>query len=280
MALPRFATGYRFRPTDQELVCYLFMKLSGRSLSPAGITMIPESNLHGKKEPWEIFDEFGPTYIPFYGSDDLFFFSKLNKKTQNSSKNVDRRVGISGGFWLGQDSGKTIIAEVKIEQQQVRIQGVKKRFRYTNKNPVQRCGWIMFEFSLPQFDGETVLCRLRKNNDVVATCKNVDEFSNKKRTTMENDNVVVKALARVTCNAEVEPAIKWRKLNESGNNAQINPGLELNITADDDSARFNVVEDHGSDDVKCGVECGGDDDVQTVEDAYKDLDAFVQRLFA
>ncbi|WCJ20547.1 NAC domain containing protein 86 [Euphorbia peplus] len=285
MAFPGVATptGFRFIPTDQDLLYFLFNKLTGGSLSPGEAMLVPESNLYGKQEPWQLFDEFAPKYIPLYGSDDLFFFSKLIKKSQNS-KNVERRVGISGGTWHREDKGKEVVAEVEIDQQQrVQIQGVKKRFKYKNKSSDQHHRWLMSELSLPELNGKTVLCRIRKNEDLVAN-------PNKKRP-RKNDNVVAKA--------EAEPPIKMRKLKvknpESENSAQIEmkingddsvrSDVETELNHDDDQAvpepfihseLLHVAEDHGNDPIvpeQCvlssnfEVECGGkdDDDVQNFE---------------
>ncbi|WCJ20546.1 NAC domain containing protein 28 [Euphorbia peplus] len=282
MAFPGVATptGFRFIPTDQDLLYFLFKKLTGGSLCPGEAMLVPESNLYGKEEPWKLFDEFSPKYIPLYGSDDLFFFSKLIKKSQNS-KNVERRVGITGGTWHREDKGKEVVAEVETDQhQRVLIQGVKKRFKYKNKSSDQHHRWLMSELSLPELNGETVLCRMRKNEDVVAN-------PNKKRP-RKNDNVVAKA--------EAEPPIKRRKLKvknpELENSAQIElkddsvkSDVETELNHDDDQAvpepfihseLLHVAEDQGKDPIvheQCvlssnfEVECGGkdDDDVQNLE---------------
>ncbi|WCJ35574.1 NAC domain containing protein 53 [Euphorbia peplus] len=214
MALSNIATGYRFLPTDKELLYLLFMKLTSRSLSPADALLVPESNLYGKQEPWQLFDEFGSKYIPFYGSHDLFFFSKLNKKTKNSMK-IEKRVGVTGSNWHGKDKGKNIVAEVQTDDKCLQIQGLKKRFKYNNKNSSQHCGWIMYEFSLPELNGEIVLCRLRKNEDTVprpgpsarATCEagEADPPIEKRKTELKNVKNTESAKVKTQSNCDIIP---------------------------------------------------------------------------
>ncbi|KAJ6921495.1 hypothetical protein NC652_015415 [Populus alba x Populus x berolinensis] len=55
--LSRLLPGYRFCPTDEQLICYyLYQKVRGGLPSEAA-TMIKDYNLDGGEEPWEIFNK-------------------------------------------------------------------------------------------------------------------------------------------------------------------------------------------------------------------------------
>ncbi|KAJ0099343.1 hypothetical protein Patl1_19847 [Pistacia atlantica] len=152
--------GYVFDPTDCELVGFYLSKKIANQLIPGIDYFIPEYNLYGSKEPWQIWNFFKPRLGEERDDQDLYFFTKLKKKTLKGSR-IDRSVGT--GTWQGEDGGTEIVSNNQ------RI-GSKKRFRYENKDSNQHGGWIMHEYSLdsslllPDQHNNYVVCRIRKNH--------------------------------------------------------------------------------------------------------------------
>ncbi|EEF31406.1 transcription factor, putative [Ricinus communis] len=156
--------GYRFDPTDQELVLhYLLNRVARKPLSCQ--YFISEIDIYGDMEPWQIWDSLGKA-----DNDVLYVFTPLKKRAANGST-ILRRIGSNGGSWHGEDSGK-----------EFKLNGVKwtqKRFRYENRKCKPHDGaWLMQEYSLDQSlvnkikekrndDNEIiVLCRIKKNERI------------------------------------------------------------------------------------------------------------------
>ncbi|CAB4303097.1 unnamed protein product [Prunus armeniaca] len=141
--------------------------------------VVPEFNLYGKKEPWDIWNDFGGQKLE--KGEDLYFFTKLKLVTGKGSR-VARTIG--NGTWKGEDRG-TMVGDPAKKNMPL---GLCKRFRYENDKSDQHGCWIMHEYSLhPSLvkphsnsntcggDGKYVLCRIRKND--------------RKRKLSENDGV-------------------------------------------------------------------------------------------
>ncbi|KAJ0044905.1 hypothetical protein Pint_05679 [Pistacia integerrima] len=126
---------YKFVPSDAELIgFYLYNKVHNL---PFSRDTIPECDLYGRQEPWQI-----------------WFFTLLKKKSNKGSR-ICR--GVGSGTWQGEDGAK----EIKVEKTHLKIR-LKKRFRYENKGSEHIGGWIMHEYLLLGHD-EFVVCRIRKN---------------------------------------------------------------------------------------------------------------------
>ncbi|XP_015583216.1 NAC domain-containing protein 41 [Ricinus communis] len=146
--------GYRFNPTDCELVgYYLFNKLNG-CLLPIDNMLVADTNLYGKDEPLQLWEKFGGN-CSFYSDGEIYLFTKLKKK----GSRILRSVG-AGGTWHGVDAGKPV--RIKTNRGQL-IEGTKKCFSYRNPNSIHDGCWIMHEFSLFDISYDWVLCRLKKN---------------------------------------------------------------------------------------------------------------------
>ncbi|KAK6259141.1 hypothetical protein SCA6_013615 [Theobroma cacao] len=78
-------------------------KVTGKSMLHLDQNLIKDFDLYGEKEPWEIWNLFGGCNLQC--SDDLYFFTKLKKKSQNSSR---MNGFVSIGMWMGEGSGKPI----------------------------------------------------------------------------------------------------------------------------------------------------------------------------
>ncbi|WCJ23635.1 NAC domain containing protein 19 [Euphorbia peplus] len=178
--------GFKFVPTDEELLGeFLFKRLTG-TLCPNGSILIPCYDLYSKEEPWQVFQRFHPN--PSYGHNEcLYFFTQLKKKTIHSR--ASRKVG--DGTWHGEDAGKKIVVDVELDGEKVSLKALKKRFSYRNKKSDQNCCWTMLEFSISEFNGEpeVVLCQLKKNDSTAMASPKREVVNKKRKLEVSNDNV-------------------------------------------------------------------------------------------
>ncbi|KAK2634824.1 hypothetical protein Ddye_029616 [Dipteronia dyeriana] len=152
--------GFRFRPSDEELVKdYLLKKVRGQQFPWNGVQIC---DLYGDKPPWEIFLH-GTDHELLEKDHKFYVFTKLKKAGQ---KRVSRVAGC--GTWHGDKRTVMIYADKKNKSGLI---GFKKNFTFKVKNGSKKSHWIMHEFSLA---GESlmgidykscdfVLCRLKKN---------------------------------------------------------------------------------------------------------------------
>ncbi|CAN1299318.1 NAC domain-containing protein 96 [Linum perenne] len=164
LPLQKLPPGYRFNPTDEELVSfYLYKHISGLPLQNHSFCPVFFCNLYSSKEPWEIWSEcqsqkFG---LPI---GDVYLITKLKKK-KNGSR-IDRYVGTSGGSWHRVDKDFTI--KLNCSNSQEDIVGIRKKFSYRNLGSAENKCWILSEYSI-SFDGgrtysEDVICKLKNNH--------------------------------------------------------------------------------------------------------------------
>ena len=129
----KISYGYRFLPTDDELVLrYLLKKVKGEPLPSQAVT---DFEIYGDndKEPWKIFGE--TTTEKFY------VFTKLKKK--GKGRRIARTAGC--GTWKGQRTDP-------VKDSQNNHVGFKKLFVFEVKcsgsNNADKGHWLMHEFSL------------------------------------------------------------------------------------------------------------------------------------
>ncbi|XP_042484158.1 protein CUP-SHAPED COTYLEDON 3-like [Macadamia integrifolia] len=141
--------GFRFYPSDQELVChYLFKKIANERVSKG--TMV-EVDLH-TCEPWQLPD------VAKLGANEWYFFSFRDRKYASGLRT--NRATISG-YWKATGKDRPIY-----EPNSRAIVGMRKTLVfYRNRAPNGiKTGWIMHEFRLqnpfmpPKEDW--VLCRV------------------------------------------------------------------------------------------------------------------------
>ncbi|EFJ17971.1 hypothetical protein SELMODRAFT_68150, partial [Selaginella moellendorffii] len=127
--------GFRFRPTDQELVgFYLARKVSGRSIQA---NIIAEVDLY-KCEPWDLPGKSYVTDVEWY------FFSPRDRKYPNGWR-TNRAT--EAGYWKATGKDRTV-------RSGSRDIGMKKTLVfYTGRAPHgQRTDWIMHEYRLDEDD--------------------------------------------------------------------------------------------------------------------------------
>ncbi|CAN1288738.1 Protein ATAF2 [Linum perenne] len=145
--------GFRFHPTDDELVThYLCKKCSGQSIS---VPIIAELDLY-KFDPWNLPE------MALYGEKEWYFFSPRDRKYPNGSR-PNRAAGT--GYWKATGADKPIGNPKTL--------GIKKALVfYAGKAPRGvKTNWIMHEYRLANVDrsagkksglrlDDWVLCRL------------------------------------------------------------------------------------------------------------------------
>ncbi|KAF7145083.1 hypothetical protein RHSIM_Rhsim04G0211800 [Rhododendron simsii] len=160
--------GYKFTPTDQELVIdYLRKKSEGAEALPCDVVFEREIYGTGSKAPWQIFTKNDP-----WQEGSIYVLTKLIKAT-GSDKRTARTAGC--GSWHGETGPARILDKKR------RVIGYKRMLRFQIKNgsgAKDESGegghWIMHEFSLYGGNGtstrnkqspkesEYVLCRIKK----------------------------------------------------------------------------------------------------------------------
>ncbi|CAN6572665.1 unnamed protein product [Malus baccata var. baccata] len=157
MAPVSLPPGFRFHPTDEELVAYyLKRKINGRKIE---LEVIPEVDLY-KCEPWDLP---GKSLLP---SKDLewYFFSPRDRKYPNGSR-TNRAT--KAGYWKATGKDRKV-------NSQTRAVGMKKTLVYYRGRAPHgiRTNWVMHEYRLDERECETAqglqvqdayaLCRIFK----------------------------------------------------------------------------------------------------------------------
>ncbi|KAG8383694.1 hypothetical protein BUALT_Bualt04G0040600 [Buddleja alternifolia] len=157
MAPVSLPPGFRFHPTDEELVAYyLKRKINGRKIE---LEVIPEVDLY-KCEPWDLP---GKSLLP---SKDLewYFFSPRDRKYPNGSR-TNRAT--KAGYWKATGKDRKVSS-------QTRAVGTKKTLVYYRGRAPHgaRTDWVMHEYRLDENECETpsglqdayALCRVFKKS--------------------------------------------------------------------------------------------------------------------
>ncbi|XP_019265279.1 PREDICTED: NAC domain-containing protein 2-like isoform X1 [Nicotiana attenuata] len=126
--------GFRFHPTDEELVMhYLCRKCASQ---PIAVPIIAEIDLY-KYDPWDL------PGLALYGEKEWYFFSPRDRKYPNGSR-PNRAAG--NGYWKATGADKPIGHPKPV--------GIKKALVfYAGKAPKgEKTNWIMHEYRLAHVD--------------------------------------------------------------------------------------------------------------------------------
>ncbi|XP_022875457.1 NAC domain-containing protein 71-like [Olea europaea var. sylvestris] len=147
--------GFRFHPTDEELVGY-YLKRKNEGLE-IELEVIPVIDLY-KFDPWELPEK---SFLPKRDME-WFFFCYRDKKYPNGSR-TNRAT--KSGYWKATGKDRKVVCE---------SQGYRKTLVfYRGRAPLgDRTDWIMHEYRLcddvskdtPSFQGSFALCRVVKKN--------------------------------------------------------------------------------------------------------------------
>nr|GEU65677.1 NAC domain-containing protein 2-like [Tanacetum cinerariifolium] len=163
-----FPPGFRFHPTDEELVMhYLIRKCASQSIP---VSIIAEIDLY-KFDPWQL------PGMALYGEKEWYFFSPRDRKYPNGSR-PNRAAGT--GYWKATGADKPIGKPKAV--------GIKKALVfYAGKAPRGvKTNWIMHEYRLANVDrsagkrsnnlrlDDWVLCRIYNKKGVLEKHVNSD----------------------------------------------------------------------------------------------------------
>ncbi|KAF7127420.1 hypothetical protein RHSIM_Rhsim11G0116700 [Rhododendron simsii] len=206
--------GYRFTPTDQELVIdYLGSKSNGKAL-PCDVVFEREIYGTGNKAPWQIFTENDP-----WIESSVYVLSKLIK-AKGSDKRIARTAGC--GSWHGETGPEPIYGQQTVlddeqtgpddEQTDPKLIGYKRTlcFRTTDESGAMENGrWIMHEFEQwPK--GEYVLCRIKRKYDSKHTKIFPSNVKCTKKSTRRAENVSAAAVSDAAVTVR-KPAKRTRR---------------------------------------------------------------------
>ncbi|PAN33142.1 hypothetical protein PAHAL_5G539000 [Panicum hallii] len=155
--------GFRFQPTDQEIIVY-YLKKKIAAAAAAVTSIIADVDIY-KFDPWEL-----PADKAVFGDGEWFFFSPRDRKYPNGAR-PNRTAG--SGYWKATGTDKPILAPGGAH-----CLGVKKALVfYQGRSPKgTKTEWVMHEYRLLDTDAalltrpptnsmrldDWVLCRVRK----------------------------------------------------------------------------------------------------------------------
>ncbi|KAI4381632.1 hypothetical protein MLD38_007690 [Melastoma candidum] len=138
---PSLPPGFRFHPTDEELVLhYLQRKVAS---APLPVSIIAEVDIY-KFDPWDL-----PPMAAF-GEKEWYFFSPRDRKYPNGAR--PNRAAASG-YWKATGTDKVIVSSSRssTRMQHVNV-GVKKALVFYKGRPPRgvKTNWIMHEYRLAE----------------------------------------------------------------------------------------------------------------------------------
>ncbi|KAL6336243.1 hypothetical protein AAG906_014412 [Vitis piasezkii] len=190
--------GFRFHPSDEELIIHYLRNKATSSPIPASI--IAEVDLY-KYNPWEL-----PTKALF-GQDEWYFFTPRDRKYPNG---VRPNRAAASGYWKATGTDKPILTSCG-----TRSIGVKKALVFYKGRPPKgvKTDWIMHEYRLLDSMFRTlkhkgsmrlddwVLCRVRQKSSIP---RNIWEDRNGPSSEPASYSPAVDKACNMTTNSNVE----------------------------------------------------------------------------
>lgn len=229
---PQLPPGFRFHPTDEELVVHYLKKKAASA--PLPVAIIAEVNLY-KFDPWEL-----PAKASF-GEQEWYFFSPRDRKYPNGAR--PNRAATSG-YWKATGTDKPVLASGGGQKV-----GVKKALVFYGGKPPKgiKTNWIMHEYRLADNNksamkspgyyiankkesgsgsaslrlDDWVLCRIYKKNN---TQRSMDHESTE---SMNDDNMIFPPKASTT-NYGGTPTTSTSSMLENHEQISMFQGMECN----------------------------------------------------
>ncbi|KAI3462228.1 hypothetical protein Pfo_018891 [Paulownia fortunei] len=208
--------GFRFHPTDEELVAYyLKRKINGRKID---LEIIPEVDLY-KCEPWDLP---GKSLLP---SKDLewYFFSPRDRKYPNGSR-TNRAT--KAGYWKATGKDRKV-------NSQMRAVGMKKTLVYYRGRAPHgaRTDWVMHEYRLDERECETPTGL----QDAYALCRVFKKSLNSPKI---GDHYVTSVSDR-SSSIDLHCEGKYDDLDSSDYQMPMTPSTAINVTGSSSDARWS-----------------------------------------
>lgn len=192
--------GFRFHPTDEELIMY-YLRNQATS-RPCPVSIIPEVDVY-KFDPWEL-----PEKAEF-GENEWYFFTPRDRKYPNGVR--PNRAAVSG-YWKATGTDKAIYSGSKYV-------GVKKALVFYKGRPPKgiKTDWIMHEYRLSESRAlparqngsmrldDWVLCRIYKK-------KNLGKANNTGMMMMKTEVEETNPQLIASCSSEGGPQVQGMKL--------------------------------------------------------------------
>ncbi|CAL5346092.1 hypothetical protein CsSME_00030420 [Camellia sinensis var. sinensis] len=167
--------GFRFHPTDEELIAHYLKKKVNSPTSPM-VSIIAEIDLY-KFNPWDLPDK------ALFGESEWFFFTPRDRKYPNGAR--PNRAAASG-YWKATGTDKPIISSYGSQ-----CVGVKKALVFYGGRPPKgiKTDWMMYEYRLLDESRHSmrvrgsmrlddwVLCRVRQKSNIPIPTKDSRESS-------------------------------------------------------------------------------------------------------
>ncbi|PIA42310.1 hypothetical protein AQUCO_02000035v1 [Aquilegia coerulea] len=230
--------GYRFSPTDEELVnYYLKLKIQGQN---SKVEAIPEVDVC-KWEPWDL-----PSLSVIKNEDpEWFFFCPRDQKYpkgRRSNRATDK------GYWKATGKDRTI----KARTSGMKKIGMKKTlvFHRGRAPEGQRTGWIMHEYRMESEEGPFVLCRLFNKEKAESNCDEVEPTGFSPTAANSSPESMQQGKAPLPANSESDvqvgenPTDTKRWLEDKSDN--ITPNNSFPERSYSNSCQASNVDDHGA----------------------------------
>ncbi|EOX93860.1 hypothetical protein QUC31_004323 [Theobroma cacao] len=173
--------GFRFRPTDEELIEYLQDKTFDRD---SLVQVIAEVHDICELEPWEL-----PERSAFQTGDRLWYFMYQPKYKYRNSKRISRTT--LEGYWKPTGNARKIINHHTGEEIGSKKTLVFYKGQCNDKNKNRTC-WVMHEYELTaakptHSDHKTFnLCKLKKKGDISSSTSEVGQSSQHSLSNLEH----------------------------------------------------------------------------------------------